>query len=105
MYRCKIRSEVESSEESGEIGRLEIAVNEDGSVAWPAWSRLTQTVVHQGPMGLKIVESWEVDGQGERTCNAAGARRLQTWINDSITAATTVTSPQTRIGEGELLGF
>jgi len=79
----RIRREVEYSEESGEIGILEIAVKEDGSVAWPAWSRLTQTVVHQAPL---MVESWEVDLQGGHTCTKLGARRLQMWINASIEA-------------------
>jgi len=81
IHHDKVRSELEASKATGEVRLLQVAITEDGALAWPSWSRLVKMVVHQEPLA---VESWEVDEDGDNVSNFAGARRLSELVNSAL---------------------
>jgi len=79
--RRGIRRDVAFEQQRGEIKMLEIAIAEDGKVAWPSWSRVRTCIIHKDPL---VVESWTEDSSGGHTSSAWAARKLQEWINLAI---------------------
>jgi len=84
----RVKAEVMYSVEAGTIRLFEIAIESDGSVAWPAWSRVVHCVVHQHPLR---VETWQV-GEDKHISNPFHARQLQRWILSAIDTASDVFS-------------
>jgi len=86
-FRRVVRQESEFKKETGEITVHEVAITEDGSVAWPPWSRVTTVVIHWVPF---IVESWVSTSREDHISDKVGARRLQEWVNAALTKATSL---------------
>jgi len=91
----KINRNVQSCPETGEITLSQIAVTDEGDIAWPAWSRVSHYFIHRDPL---VAESWFSYGALEHGTNAVHARQLQDFLNQALDLVKTM---REQVSKGE----